>query len=202
MGACGGWAHPRSRGADETGQGETGQGEGSSPLARGGLVVGADCAVGSGLIPARAGRTGGWRGDHVDWRAHPRSRGADDLNAMRLSVGGGSSPLARGGRLSRSPARRVVRLIPARAGRTSPSGSAVRRPTAHPRSRGADQGDQEWPWPFTGSSPLARGGRSRSVCHCASVGLIPARAGRTTPAARPASTSRAHPRSRGADRRL
>ena len=51
-------AHPRSRGADIMSSPTMGPRMGSSPLARGGRVVGLDTEVRLGLIPARAGRTG------------------------------------------------------------------------------------------------------------------------------------------------
>ncbi len=134
----------------------------------------------SRLIPARAGRTP--VGGHTSRgrRAHPRSCGAD-VDALR---GGqlfeGSSPLVRGGRGWLCCRRCLVRLIPARAGRTRVRDSTCTPIRAHPRSCGADAaclGSDTEVW---GSSPLVRGG----------LGPPP----RKTPA------RRAHPRSCGADR--
>ena len=69
---------------------------GSSPLARGLLRKVAVKAIGSGVIPARAGFTGegGSKGRTVG--GHPRSRGVylKQLGGRRSAAG--SSPLARG----------------------------------------------------------------------------------------------------------
>ena len=48
-----------------------------------------------------------------------------------------------------------------------------------------------------GSSPLARGTRSRTLTRCSRSGLIPARAGNTRPSTRAFCGCWAHPRSRG-----
>ena len=192
-------AHPRSRGAD------TGQDwarpllAGSSPLARGGPAGQAPGRVRPGLIPARAGRTVGCCPERTNSRAHPRSRGADGAWAEVQRSIQGSSPLARGGPPSVEGGEPEVGLIPARAGRTSPRCAGTSRARAHPRSRGADDGSPSMRSPIQGSSPLARGGLRSMTDHDAPTGLIPARAGRTTCCIVRRTTSRAHPRSRGAD---
>ncbi len=115
--------------------------------------------------------------------------------------GRGSSPLARGGR---DPLRRLedqIGLIPARAGRTWHSRGSGFRPGAHPRSRGADRACGPAPCGTGGSSPLARGGRRARACGTRGGGLIPARAGRTSPPRWLRPHGQAHPRSRGADAR-
>ena len=69
---------------------------GSSPLARGTLTDGLLFTETAGLIPARAGNTGGVSPGRAWWWAHPRSRGE---HAVMLYVdldNTGSSPLARG----------------------------------------------------------------------------------------------------------
>ena len=134
--------------------------------------------------------------------AHPRSRGADFHASIRARYASGSSPLARGG-LHRP--RRLFRgrgLIPARAGRTSSSATLTCSTGAHPRSRGADQRFLGRTDSEAGSSPLARGGQEPAPVGGSPPGLIPARAGRTDQTGRRAWGRRAHPRSRGADRRL
>ena len=90
-------------------------------------------------------------------------------------------------------------LIPARAGRTTTTPTRRFRPRAHPRSRGADTQAAVDLSAAGGSSPLARGGhRTLSRIH-RPPGLIPARAGRTSPRPPQGRDRRAHPRSRGAD---
>ncbi len=177
-------AHPRSRGADRLLVGQSGRNAGSSPLARGGLRRGRIQVGVRRLIPARAGRTrprqcgGGLpAGSSPLARGGHRRRGPDTDRR-------GSSPLARGGRLKHpNPPLLVVRLIPARAGRTLGSGGvaaggrgssplarggpitcacrpATVVPGAHPRSRGADTSCFQARPRIAGSSPLARGGRT------------------------------------------
>ena len=173
-------AHPRSRGADLVRRDVETQRQGSSPLARGGPPPGSCGSSGRGLIPARAGQTSSAWAYPGRRRAHPRSRGADAGIRFTYRLPRGSSPLARGGRHQRCHARRKQGLIPARAGRTL----EVPRGTIR----------------ASGSSPLARGGLRGRPRRRGRDGLIPARAGRTRSSGRPRSRTRAHPRSRGADR--
>ena len=113
--------------------------------------------------------------------------------------GGGSSPLARGGRGAAASPPRPVRLIPAGAGRTSGRVSGWVSQTAHPRWRGEDV--SSWPGRATGrgSSPLARGGPDQSTDIVRQIGLIPAGAGRTGVDGAHLAPSGAHPRWRGED---
>ena len=215
-------AHPRSRGADLL----TPPGErvslGSSPLARGGLVVDARLPADRGLIPARAGRTPHPYQGHSQTWAHPCSRGADVEVAAHVLLEEGSSPLARGGRRGRRACAARGGLIPARAGRTQTMSRFCFQIRAHPRSRGADGRQGPLDLGLQGSSPLARGGRpdepQRSPQRglgpplarggrpdepqrSPQRGLIPARAGRTWIPVLREHFCRAHPRSRGADPR-
>ena len=73
---------------------------GSSPLARGGPPAVDDGHPKHGLIPAGAGRTDQAANKKRRCRAHPRWRGADLPGRIMGAIGGGSSPLARGGRLA------------------------------------------------------------------------------------------------------
>ena len=111
----------------------------------------------------------------------------------------GSSPLTRGGR----PTARVDAgewgLIPAYAGRTRRRFAIVRATWAHPRLRGADLEAALLALRGVGSSPLTRGGLKILRLTPRHRRLIPAYAGRTRCGAKPAASSRAHPRLRGAD---
>mgnify|MGYP001156494844 CR=1 FL=1 len=172
-------AHPHSRGADWRPWSRPTCRQGSSPLARGGRLPSTSAFSRWGLIPARAGRTPRSPEPGRRLQAHPRSPGAD-----RRSYG---SDVGYGG------------LIPARAGRTRPKTTGGCWTGAHPRSRGADDARTMLLSGFTGSSPLARGGRATRQQGQRRPRLIPARAGRTpTPRTRTTSST-AHPRSRGAD---
>ena len=110
--------HPRSRGVYSLAPGSFPTPMGSSPLARGLLVVPTPRWGVVGIIPARAGFTLCKCHRAPAPADHPRSRGVycDDSSLARPL--GGSSPLARG--LRRASRRRgaMTRIIPARAGFT------------------------------------------------------------------------------------
>ena len=75
-------------------------------------------ATSTGLIPARAGNTGGGCRQGGGPRAHPRSRGEHFSGAGSDACAGGSSPLARGTPAGILLDLRMMGLIPARAGNT------------------------------------------------------------------------------------
>ena len=109
----------------------------------------------------------------------------------------GSSPLARGlpgGRLRRRDRKGI---IPARAGFTGVLVGIPPRLGDHPRSRGVYWARRGRPYARPGSSPLARGLRTRPTTGGAWRRIIPARAGFTSPGGRGRGPRRDHPRSRG-----
>ena len=110
-------------------------------------------------------------------RAHPRSRGENDLAALRCRSPPGSSPLTRG--KHQTPPRRVGErgLIPAHAGKTiSQRSNSLRK---------------------NGSSPLTRGKQAGGGFDLTRSGLIPAHAGKTAVLLGFQGREEAHPRSRG-----
>ena len=92
-------------------------------------------------------------------------------------------------------------LIPAHAGKTTRGAAAPHCCAAHPRSRGENRPTRASAWVLTGSSPLTRGKpvRGNAILECGR--LIPAHAGKTHTGAPARSSCRAHPRSRGENRR-
>ena len=130
-----------------------------------------------GIIPARAGFTEGPPAAVPARRDHPRSRGVYLVALLRAAP--------------------QQRIIPARAGFTRPCAPAGSRCRDHPRSRGVYPPFIHTDLRNTGSSPLARGLplQHRQVRH--RPGIIPARAGFTSPPASPRAWSTDHPRSRG-----
>ena len=128
--------HPRSRGVYRRQYSLPVPGAGSSPLARGLPTCTRRGAPTTGIIPARAGFTGGYLQGGVGGSDHPRSRGVYVVEQARMAYLAGSSPLARGLLWDAAADAERRRIIPARAGFTrncrwtpSPSGD-------HPRSRG------------------------------------------------------------------
>ena len=170
-------AHPRSRGENLLAHHDGVFLEGSSPLARGKPCVHLGRSANRRLIPARAGKT--WCG---------RTWG------QRLC---GSSPLARGKPRRRRAGRPQRGLIPARAGKTCQCCSRCSQRPAHPRSRGENPSAVCAFTVRVGSSPLARGKPRGLASTSAHYGLIPARAGKTTPCPHGPRRPAAHPRSRG-----
>ena len=170
-----------------------------------------------GIIPARAGFTGGGRWWSCGVPDHPRSRGVYVVLLCTCGPRRGSSPLARGlrHRRHRTPAApRIIparagftsvwgvdqlppRIIPARAGFTPGSPRSPIMPRDHPRSRGV-YATRIWVVSaMSGSSPLARGLLIEITPHVVPLRIIPARAGFTTAPGIQAMLEADHPRSRG-----
>ena len=179
--ACGYWgmytAHPRSRGENRDRVG-TGRYE-------------------AWLIPAHAGKTGSHRRTGQMCRAHPRSRGENTQSRPTDHVESGSSPLTRGKHRAKLPAQKMLRLIPAHAGKTLSRTALPRTASAHPRSRGENWGGDADFDRRRGSSPLTRGKLPGSLRSFPGGRLIPAHAGKTQCRGPGCRESRAHPRSRG-----
>ncbi len=171
-------AHPRRCGAHSTRLFASIAAVGSSPQVRGARSrIRLHHAV-PRLIPAGAG--------------HTAAENSPEQNAV------GSSPQVRGAPLGYLVGNRPGRLIPAGAGRTRPP---YRRPhpwPAHPRRCGAHMSVDRFLNINEGSSPQVRGAPPVLVGLFRLCRLIPAGAGRTSPAsARPERYS-AHPRRCGA----
>ena len=109
---------------------------GSSPLARGLHMDRADAPSRIRIIPARAGFTPTDFQVYGNSMDHPRSRGVYHGLCRRSRVGHGSSPLARGLRMTSGRRTFVIRIIPARAGFTEYADEVTEPTTDHPRSRG------------------------------------------------------------------
>ena len=189
--------HPRSRGVYIQVAVLTVVAWGSSPLARGLLLVEAADGGAEGIIPARAGFTTTSASTAASSPDHPRSRGVYYPKVTTIIYDEGSSPLARGlqsDHRSQNPQRRI---IPARAGFTLRAPSARRGAPDHPRSRGVYVAASGRSGLAGGSSPLARGLLDMMVVNELNERIIPARAGFTLFQWPPPRTSWDHPRSRG-----
>ena len=114
-------AHPRSRGENVPPAVSRVVAFGSSPLTRGKPARVEGTQREDGLIPAHAGKTIICYGATIAAWAHPRSRGENGGEVAEVGFEDGSSPLTRGKRVA-PPAPTVgPGLIPAHAGKTSPS---------------------------------------------------------------------------------
>ena len=154
---------------------------GSSPLARGLLLRATAGRLGFRIIPARAGFTVPVLVDGGFCEDHPRSRGVYLAESAGARVAEGSSPLARGLHHSRAVPEVHEGIIPARAGFTFSGTISFGESTDHPRSRGVYSTCARVAMMHAGSSPLARGLPRNKIWTNPLAGIIPARAGFTTP---------------------
>ncbi len=146
---------------------------------------------------ARAGSTRTTSPGSSPPRAHPRACGEHSgrLRGRRTSTG--SSPRVRGAQHVIETEGTQHGLIPARAGSTTPRSAGCRCTWAHPRACGEHEpvgGDGRI---HQGSSPRVRGALAVGVADDGVAGLIPARAGSTSPRSPLSPTPRAHPRACG-----
>ena len=154
---------------------------GSSPHARGTLMLAVVQLVLWRIIPACAGNTcirassPGVRPDH------PRMRGEHITHHKAFPLTPGSSPHARGTRPSRGTPLRACRIIPACAGNTRDSRPPPPGCTDHPRMRGEHRRRLQRRALPHGSSPHARGTPLCLVARTGSARIIPACAGNTAP---------------------
>ena len=191
-----GGSSPLARGLPHAGAAADAEG-GSSPLARGLRREAAGLFRGWGIIPARAGFTGRRSGPCCPDGDHPRSRGVYRSHPRRHGSGSGSSPLARGLHGPAPGGVLAVGIIPARAGFTHQHHGEHAHARDHPRSRGVYQDIWLTSQSCLGSSPLARGLPRAGLIGIRGRGIIPARAGFTSPRRRRRLRGRDHPRSRG-----
>ena len=110
--------HPRSRGVYRSSAATPCVRSGSSPLARGLLLIPQDVGRVVRIIPARAGFTVSRRRSRRRSEDHPRSRGVYLCNHFGWAHHNGSSPLARGLPFEAYFTLSESRIIPARAGFT------------------------------------------------------------------------------------
>ena len=110
--------HPRSRGVYALRRRRLPGDAGSSPLARGLRVQHVPVPLAVRIIPARAGFTAITVSPYVLIPDHPRSRGVYSPESTPVQGKDGSSPLARGLRLTTRQRGVAERIIPARAGFT------------------------------------------------------------------------------------
>ncbi len=149
--------HPRVRGEQHAALKSEGKTTGSSPRARG-----------AGAISAMNG---------IEPSVHPRVRGEQGLRLCSTVRSRGSSPRARGADLLLPSLSMPTRFIPACAGSSPATGTAVRCPPVHPRVRGEQILTNSILRGVFGSSPRARGADLLTEFFSFSYRFIPACAG-------------------------
>ena len=192
-----GWDHPRMRGEHGLPLVRAPTPAGSSPHARGARYGSQADHQADGIIPACAGSTAhGFDGVPVE-RDHPRMRGEHPNGCHEHKLNLGSSPHARGARLTRGSEFASERIIPACAGSTLRIDRSRTRTRDHPRMRGEHNLTQYPNFMNEGSSPHARGARDGLWISRAIIGIIPACAGSTFTAELVLEPVGDHPRMRG-----
>ena len=149
--------HPRMRGEHRSSSVGGGVVVGSSPHARGTQCGAIVFHVDHGIIPACAGNTMKLIEMLAVSRDHPRMRGEHGLNHGVRDSRTGSSPHARGTRLSIRSGSSRKGIIPACAGNTPVRYRRQWRQGDHPRMRGEHPKRQDRKHTPAGSSPHARG---------------------------------------------
>ena len=128
---------------------------------------------------------------------HPRVRGEHTIHGLHFCAEFGSSPRARGTPVDARQFDNRQRFIPACAGNTVLGGRLHRKRPVHPRVRGEHGCWTRNRWPWTGSSPRARGTRPISSSALHGLRFIPACAGNTHKPSRDDNRRAVHPRVRG-----
>ena len=170
---------------------------GSSPHARGALVVWYLELALDGIIPACAGSTLHRVDANLSHQDHPRMRGEHTTKDTMSNCELGSSPHARGALPPRLHGHRRDGIIPACAGSTVIMQSRTQSTGDHPRMRGEHFTPGRSGRSISGSSPHARGAPTSPSPSATAPGIIPACAGSTRCPRRVLRFGWDHPRMRG-----
>ena len=191
--------HPRACGANEDWRLACFNRIGSSPRMRGKPRPMRVAAWRARIIPAHAGQTSGpWcrRRARPD---HPRACGANLPSPYAVPEPSGSSPRMRGKPIRDPIDMTAVRIIPAHAGQTRPTGWRGRSGPDHPRACGANGFDSSKLGGDLGSSPRMRGKLRQGLGHKFAYRIIPAHAGQTRRCRSTLTARTDHPRACGAN---
>ncbi len=135
---------------------------------------------------------------HSSFRwVHPRGRGEHMGRVGDVLTATGSSPRARGTRVSNPPPNAGGRFIPAGAGNTTGPEACPPSVPVHPRGRGEHRELAAQALLAAGSSPRARGTRLQALFERVGHRFIPAGAGNTGGRGIGARGRSVHPRGRG-----
>ena len=177
--------HPRACGANHGGQSVYTADTGSSPRVRGKLLRGDGRLAVLRIIPARAGQTILYHYSSSLVPDHPRACGANFCGVTAGWPYFGSSPRVRGKQSCTTILPLWFRIIPARAGQTSPLPHMPINRSDHPRACGANHDVDGFRVGKLGSSPRVRGKPEQECGSQRHRRIIPARAGQTPTRSRP-----------------
>ena len=165
-------------GETRTGQGAIGVRNGPSPRGRGNRVRVGLHLVGTGSIPAWAGKP--QQMGHTPMRStvHPRVGGETKSAAVAAGTVTGPSPRGRGNQVAVLDDRDEARSIPAWAGKPRGRSRHVLVPEVHPRVGGETPGQPSQYATVVGPSPRGRGNHQHHEEHVRLQRSIPAWAGK------------------------
>ena len=172
-------AHPRVCGENIVARSKFKRHQGSSPRVRGKPRARRLSVRAFRLIPACAGKTSLPAFVTFSPEAHPRVCGENGLGAGQEPKTAGSSPRVRGKLRANRLAARLLRLIPACAGKTRHIWIRAGLRPAHPRVCGENRLGHAGLSAAAGSSPRVRGKPLDAERKPGGFGLIPACAGKT-----------------------
>ncbi len=189
--------HPRMRGERAGSTRSASRGAGSSPHARGTPPRSGVRSRPARIIPACAGNAAPRRSGATVPPDHPRMRGERCARILPTSSYCGSSPHARGTRVSADSGAVTYRIIPACAGNADPNGGWRSGAPDHPRMRGERSHAVAHGVRHVGSSPHARGTLFAGWVAVDVRRIIPACAGNADLCDLPLPPKPDHPRMRG-----
>ena len=173
------WDHPRVCGEHHMSAQPSDGSRGSSPRMRGTPLLEWNACQGTGIIPAYAGNTEGFRLGACCGRDHPRVCGEHIKVAWMNPQIAGSSPRMRGTHNNDTVAIYPGGIIPAYAGNTFRPIRKRFRTRDHPRVCGEHHASNPTLISLRGSSPRMRGTLDDDLRGHDHPGIIPAYAGNT-----------------------
>ena len=168
--------------------------QGPSPRGRGNLGDDPVRRVGTGSIPAWAGKPSTYRVNGSKDTVHPRVGGETSGVIMKALFWTGPSPRGRGNLTREADVVQVERSIPAWAGKPAAVPPVVNAMTVHPRVGGETTAPRLILGWIQGPSPRGRGNLNEPACGLAGQRSIPAWAGKPAGRAPSSAPSRVHPR--------
>ena len=174
--------------------------EGLSPRGRGNPDRGSPAAHVLGSIPAWAGKPSSLPIPLIRLRVYPRVGGETRDDPQDGHRADGLSPRGRGNRLRNRAGAEVAGSIPAWAGKPQRQLGFGLRQQVYPRVGGETSRSVDGPESLEGLSPRGRGNPTSSLMIWASVGSIPAWAGKPSLSTRLVSRCRVYPRVGGETR--
>ena len=189
--------HPRACGENTGRTYCPAAGRGSPPRVRGKPLHRRPDNREPGITPARAGKTGRSRVPDRQGADHPRACGENQHDVRQRSESEGSPPRVRGKRIFGCDLWPISGITPARAGKTVPRGDEGVQTADHPRACGENIILPYSSGKTYGSPPRVRGKLDKYRDGSLSLGITPARAGKTSAPRACGAPAADHPRACG-----